>query len=202
MSKIINIDKNKWGPIAWNLIHNFSIKSTDNECMYILIKTFGYLLPCPVCKKHYNYLINDIYKLDKENCTKDYMIKYLYEIHNIINENLEKNIKITFKKSKEIHKKSNNSDYIFFIIMNYSYINYKKISFNDFDKIYNFFICFLKNYPNTKLKKNFKILINSKKFIESDTPLTFAEWFNNCFKKLDYIQKYYDIGKKKIISFI
>ena len=199
MSQVVDIDKNKWGPIAWNLIHNFSIKSKNNDCMYILIKTFGYLLPCPVCRKHYNYLINDIYKLEKENCTKDYMIKYLYEIHNIINENLDKKIKISFKKCKELHKKTYNSDIIFFIVMIYSSINYKKISFNEFDKIYNFFICFLKIYPNNKINQNFKKILKNKKFIDSDTPLTFSKWFHEYFKELDYIKKYYVKGKKNIL---
>ena len=90
MTYIVPISKDIWGSMAWHLIHNFSMNSTDNECMYILIKTFGYILPCPTCKKHYNYLINDIYILEKDGITKKKIIKYLYEIHNIINSNLEK----------------------------------------------------------------------------------------------------------------
>ena len=58
--KIIKIGNEDWGPIAWNLIHNFSIKSKINDSMILMIKTFGYILPCPTCKNHYNYLINDI----------------------------------------------------------------------------------------------------------------------------------------------
>ena len=67
-----------------DFFHNFSLKSNDNECMFTLINTFGYILPCPTCKKHYNYLINDIYVLNKDEMNKKKMIKYLYEIHNII----------------------------------------------------------------------------------------------------------------------
>lgn len=191
MSKLLILDKNKWGPMGWHLIHNFSIKSIDDECMYILIKTFGYILPCPTCKKHYNYLVNEIYKIDKEDASKKYMIRYLYNIHNIINDNLDKNIKITFKESKEINKKTNNQQIIFLVVMIYSNINYKTISFNDFDKIYNFFICFMKNYPSISIRKKFKKILKSKKFIDSDTPLTFKDWFKS-FKKLNYIKNYYE----------
>lgn len=191
MSKILIIDKKKWGPIAWHMIHNFSIKSKNDKCMFILIKTFGYILPCPTCKKHYNYLINDIYKIDEENADKKILIKYLYEIHNLINDNLEKNIKISLKKSIEVNKKINNAKFIFFIIIIYSNLNYKMMSFNDFDKIYNFFICFLKNYPSNNLNIKFDKILKSKKFISSDTPLTFKKWFHENFKNLSYIKEYY-----------
>ena len=105
--------------------------------MLILIKTFGYVLPCPTCKKHYNYLINNIYKLEDEDSSKKVMIKYLYDIHNIINENLDKNIKISLNKAIEINKKINNSKFIYLIVHLYLSINYNNMSFNEFDKVYN-----------------------------------------------------------------
>jgi len=196
---ILELDKYKWGPFGWHLIHNFSIHSNDNECMYILIKTFGYILPCPTCKKHYNYLINDIYKIEKDNCNKKYLIKYLYDIHNIINDNLEKKKKISFQEAKKLHKKTKNEEIIFFIVTVYSNLNYKKLSFFEFDKIYNFFLCFLKNYPSSDLKDKFTSILNSKKFQESDTPLTFRKWFLKDFISLSFINTYFKNCKKNII---
>ena len=200
MSNILTLDKNKWGPLAWHMIHNYSLKSNDNECMFTLIHTFGYILPCPTCKKHYNYLINDIYKLNKENCNKKILINYLVDVHNIINENLDKKLKISYKKSEEINQKTNNAKFIFFIIIIYSNLNYKKMSFFEFDKIYNFFVCFLKNYPSNKIKNDFKNILESKSFKESDTPLTFKKWFFNNFKKIDFINDYYLKYNKIIIN--
>lgn len=200
MSKKILVLKNEiWGPMTWHMIHNFSIKSKNNNCMLILIKTLGYILPCPTCKKHYNYLINDIYKLDEKDSNKNNMIKYLYDVHNIINDNLDKNIKISYNKSIELNKKTNNSKFIFLIVSIYTNINYNNISFNEFDKIYNFLICFLNNYPSKKLNEKFKILLKSEKFKNIDTPLELKKWFINDFKKLDYIDDLYKKHNKKII---
>lgn len=192
MSYIIPIGKDIWGSIAWHFIHNFSIHSSNNEYMYILIQTFGYILPCPVCKKHYNYFINDIYKLDKGTISKKIMIKYLYELHNVINTNLDVNIKISFKEAIKIHDDTKNDDILFFIIMIYSNLNYKIMSFSEFDKIYNFFICFVKNYPDNKIQIKLIKLIDGKEFIESDTPLTFQKWFKLYFKQNTFIKKYYE----------
>ena len=200
MTYIVPISKDVWGSMAWHLIHNFSIHSINDECMYILIKTFGYILPCPTCKKHYNYLINDIYILEKEEISKKKIIKYLYEIHNIINTNLEKKNKISFKKATELHEKTNNNDIICFIIIVYSNFNYSNMSFNEFDKIYNFFQCFMKNYPDKVLNKKFSQILESNHFIKSDTPLTFKKWFLKYFKEDKILKKYYNNTKLKLIS--
>lgn len=191
MTYINVIGKDIWGPIGWHLIHNFSIHSTNDKCMYILIKTFGYILPCPTCKKHYNYLINDIYVLNKDEMNKKKMIKYLYEIHNIINKNLEKKHKLTFKESIEINKKTKNEKIIYLMIIIYSNLNYKDMSFNEFDKIYNFFNCFVNNYPNKIIRKEMKTLIGDKNYNDNNTPISFKNWFIKKFRQNKIIKKYY-----------
>lgn len=203
MSNIINLDNSRWGPLAWHLIHNFSIKSINNENMIIMIKTFGYILPCPTCKKHYNFLINDIYKLNNELNKKE-IIRYLYNIHNIVNENLDKKTKISYKKAIEVNKKTDNDKFLYILNAFYSKLNYKTMSFNEFDKIYNFFVCFLKNYPSKNINIKFKTILNSKIFQDCDTPLTFRKWFVEVFRKLDFIQysytKYNEILAKDILK--
>ena len=190
--KIIKVGNEDWGPIAWNLIHNFSIHSKDNELMIVMIKTFGYILPCPTCKNHYNYLINDIYKLnDDENLNKKYLIKYLYTIHNLVNETLDKNTKISFKESINIHKKTNQSKIIYFIVLIYKNLNYISMSIHDYDKIYCFFISFLNNYPSSELNEKFKIIMNSESFQTIKSPLSFRKWFLKEFMNIDYIDKNY-----------
>ena len=130
------------------------------------------------------------------------MIKYLYDIHNIINDNLDKNIKGSYNKSIELNKKTNNSKFIFLIVSIYTNINYNNISFNEFDKIHNFLICFLNNYPSKKLNEKFKILLKSEKFKNIDTPLELKKWFINDFKKLDYIDDLYKKHNKNYKKFI
>ena len=129
---VISLDNSKWGPLAWHLIHNFTLHSKNNEDMIIMIKTFGYILPCQTCKKHYNYLINDIYIID-ENASKKRIIKYLYEIHNLINSTLEKK-KFNFNKALEVNEKIDNDKFIYLFIIFYSKLPYINMSFHDFDK--------------------------------------------------------------------
>ena len=198
MTIIIPTDKKMWGPLAWHLIHNFSIKSTNNECMFILIKTFGYILPCPTCKKHYNYLISDIYELKKKN--KNIMIKYLYEIHNIINQNLNKNHNLTYNEVLDKQKKTNNEKIIFFFVISYSNLNYIDMSFTEFDKIYNFFYCFIKNYPDKKIRNIFENILNNNSLDICQTPLSFKKWFINDFKEIKEIKENYNSYKIKILE--
>ena len=196
--KIINVGNEDWGPLAWNFIHNYSIHSKNNELMIVMIKTFGYILPCPTCKSHYNFIINDIYKLNEiiekdknKNKTKKYLIKYLYTIHNLVNETLDKNNKISLKEAIEIHKKINHSKLIYFIVLIYKNLNYNSMSINDYDKIYNFFISFLNNYPSNEINEKFRNIIHSESFQNIKSPLSFRKWFLKDFITLDYIHKHY-----------
>ena len=84
--------------------------------------------------------------------------------------------------------------------MIYSNFNYSNMSFNEFDKIYNFFLCFMKNYPDKVLNKKFTKMLDSEQFIKSDTPLTFKKWFLKYFKEDKILKKYYNNTKLKLIS--
>lgn len=195
---VISLDNSKWGPLAWHLIHNFTIKSKSNVDMIIMIKTFGYILPCETCKKHYNYLINDIYILD-DNFNKKKIIKYLYEIHNLINSTLEKK-NISFKKALEVNEKTENHKFIYLLIIFYSKLPYLTMSFLEFDRIYNFFVSYLKNYPSKSIQNKFKIILESNSFQKAETPLTFRKWFIDEFRKIDFIQESYKKYNKILIK--
>ena len=99
MKNSILIGKDKWGPIAWNIYHSFSINFLKKyaDDYLIFINTFGYILPCETCKSHYNYVINDIYKIDDIEINKNNIIKYTYNIHKLVNELLNKK-NISLKK--------------------------------------------------------------------------------------------------------
>jgi len=187
MNKNILLGKEKWGPIAWNLIHHFSICSKNNKCMKIMILTFGYIIPCPSCKKHYHFLINSILPLNEDNYSKEYLIRYLFNIHNIINEDLHKK-KISFKKAIEINSKMNNQEILLFIKIIYQNFDYNKMSCDEFDKIYNFFICFIKLYPNKKINLILNKEINSIQFKKATIPSTFKKWIFNTFSNLKIIK--------------
>ena len=194
------MSKEVWGPKAWHLIHTFSIHSKDNECLYTMIQTFGYILPCEVCKKHYNYLINDIYYLNENKITQKMMIQYLIDIHNMINNDLDKKVKLSYKKAIQLQEKTQDDNILFLIKSIYKHLDYQHMSFNEFDKIYNFFVCFVKDYPTKKIRIKLNELINQKEFEDANTPMSFKKWFIKYYCTMTFVNNikqdsFFDIKK-------
>lgn len=196
MKNSILIGKDKWGPIAWNIYHSFSINFLKKyaDDYLIFINTFGYILPCETCKSHYNYVINDIYKIDDIEINKNNIIKYTYNIHKLVNELLNKK-NISLKKAILLNKDIHINNSLFLIKTIYSNFDYKKMSFFLFDKIFNFFIVFCKLYPQKEIRKKFKKLINSEKFKDINSPNQFIEWYKSNFLKLNIIKESKEIKK-------
>ena len=190
MKNIILIGKDKWGPTAWNIYHSFSINFLKkySDDYIIFINTFGYVLPCETCKSHYNYVINDIYKIDDTEINKNNIIKYTYNIHKLVNELLNKK-NISLKKAILLNKDIHINNSLFLIKTIYSNFDYKKMSFFLFDKIFNFFIVFCKLYPQKEIRKKLQKLISSEKFNDINSPNQFFEWYKYNFLKLNIIKE-------------
>jgi len=185
----IFIGKDKWGPIAWNILHSFSInnnkKISENKKhdYYIFYTTFVFIIPCLICSTHYEEIVMYINPLEEEKINRNYIKKWVYNTHNIINELLYKK-NYPFKKGIEENKLINNSNAIYFIKIVYSNFDYEKMSYYKFDQIYNFFVCFCILYPDLEKRKNYKKLVNTKEFKKIKTPLEFKRWFSENKKKL------------------
>ena len=190
MKNNILIGKDKWGPVAWNIYHSFSINFIKEykEDYIIFINTFGYILPCETCKSHYNYIISDIYKIDDIKITKNNLSKYTYKIHKVVNYTLEKK-NISYKKSLKINENININNSLFLIKIIYKNLNYNKMSFFLYDKIFNFFITFCKLYPDEKIRNILTKLINTEKFNNINSPNQFLEWFELVFLEKSIIKK-------------
>ena len=110
------------------------------------------------------------------------MIKWVFDLHNIVNKNLKKNI---YNLDDCISNNINvNNKKIFFFINNiFLHNDYKNISMYKYEQYYNFFVSFCKIYPDKNIKKILKKLISSKDFKDIETPLEFEKWFINNYKK-------------------
>ena len=178
-----NISRNIWGPIAWNLLHSFSInnniKMNDSKKhnYYIFYTTFSYILPCIICSEHYAHIINSTLLLEEDKIKISYLKRWIYKIHNIINKKLKKN-KYSYKNLLRDHLEIKTKDVFFFIINVYKSFDYKNMCFYEYDKIYNFFLNFCLLYPDKNIKDVLKKLINKKDFISISTPLEFSKWFD------------------------
>ena len=88
------IHKDDWGNSTWFIIHVSALYATGN--MYdifdnykAMLSCLQYILPCPKCKQH---LINNLSLIDIDNCAsnKVALFKCSWELHNIVNESLNK----------------------------------------------------------------------------------------------------------------
>ena len=74
------------------------------------------------------------------------------------------------------------------------------MSFNEFDKIYNFFVCFVKDYPTKKIRIKLNELINQKEFEDANTPMSFKKWFIKYYCTMTFVNNikqdsFFDIKK-------
>jgi hypothetical protein len=174
--------KTKWGPIAWNMLHSFSINNNfkisnkNKHSYYIFYTAFIYIIPCLECSEHYSDIIYNKNILDEEKINRIYLIKWLCDVHNYTNKLLKKK-HIKYIDCIECHKDIKNKEIFLFIETIYKNFNYDTISLYKFDQIYNFFINFCLLYPDIKIKKDLKKFIKLKNFYKIETPKDFEKWF-------------------------
>ena len=158
-----------WGPKAWNLLHSFSINENKKISVrkrhnyYIFYTSFIYILPCDICREHYSDIIYNIEPLIEEKISRKYLIKWVFDVHNIVNDLLDKP-QFPYKKFSKDVNKDVNKDIYFILHSIYLKFDYVQMSLYNFDQIYNFFINFCILYPISSIRKNLKKIIKSKKF--------------------------------------
>lgn len=174
--------KKIWGPKAWHLLHIFSINNKKKISKkkinnYILFyNSFTYLIPCELCKSHYEVIINDINPLIEYNITRKYLIKWTYDVHNLVNHIIKKK-KYSYQNFLNNLPKINHNDIFFTLHVIYLNIDYDTISLYTYDQIYIFFINFCILYPEKERRKRLKNIIKKNNFKNINTPKEFIIWF-------------------------
>jgi hypothetical protein len=185
----MNLGSKIWGPKAWHLLHAFSsnyISNDKSHNYYLFYITFIYILPCVICSEHYAEILYNENILDEEKIDKEYINRWVFDTHNLVNKKLKKNI-YDYEYYKNNFKVINHND-IFFIfkyfILN---IDFKNISLYKFDQIINFVINFYQLYPNKKKRIMLKKFFKKENFNNISTPNEFIKWFKININKLEEI---------------
>ena len=82
-----------WGPILWNTMHIISLgypeepDNTTQQAAASFYRSLSSLIPCPICREHYTKLIRVIPPATE---SKDALIKWVFTIHNQVNNELGK----------------------------------------------------------------------------------------------------------------
>ncbi len=81
------MDTTYWGPSGWKLLHSitFSYEEKLKNQYYDFFYVIAFLLPCKFCRKSYSeYITNDPIDVS----SKEALTKWLWRIHNKVNEKL------------------------------------------------------------------------------------------------------------------
>jgi hypothetical protein len=129
-----------WGPKLWGVIHYFSVnnnlKIPDNlkHNYYIFYTSLMHIIPCIVCKDHYGEIIYSLNKLEELNITRNYLKKWTFNTHNIVNELLNKEI-FLYKNFIEKYKTVNNEDIYYILYYVYKDFDYENMSLFKYDQM-------------------------------------------------------------------
>ena len=80
------MDTRYWGPSGWRLLHLISFANTAKPSVCEFMNTLPYILPCKYCRKSLSEYMTD----DPVECNKKQLPKWLWRIHNDVNEKLRK----------------------------------------------------------------------------------------------------------------
>lgn len=204
--KYKTIDRNIWGPFVWYMMHRFSdnipinnkhkkkktneiISEEEKELYHIFYMNIYSILPCQVCRLHYNDIIYE-HPVLQDKITRTYLKQWVFKIHNIVNKQLGKEDYKYYKLTNDLKEKINNKKIISFI--NNYFINLpQRLSVIDLDRLYNFFIAFCKLYPDKKIRAVLTKQIDTKEFENIQTTRDLQHW---------YIKQHHHWNTKEILS--
>lgn len=182
MTNNILVGPEKWGPLAWHLLHSYSISGNKKilelniQRYYIFYTSFIQIITCKICSTHYDEIIKYIIPLDKNKISRNYLKHWVFEIHNLINEYLNKK-SFQYKKCIQYHSNIIHKDIFFFINTVYLNFEYNTMSIYEFDNIHQFFINFCYLYPDRIIKNKLTKYISTKKFKNIYSPIEFKKWY-------------------------
>lgn len=175
------MDKKIWGPYAWHLLHRVSIQNNkkiniNNKIYYFIFYTsFLYILPCNICKSHYDDILSFLNILDENKISRKYIIKWVHNTHNHVNLFLKKP---KYKLINTINNYQHTDNHIIFIFLNGVFENLDdNLPIIDFDQIYNFFISLAHIYPDYKIRKLLIKLISTNDYSNINSPNSFKKWY-------------------------
>ena len=180
------IKANIWGQWCWHLMHTISTQDNkeilnENKLCYKKIYTLlGYILPCSICTKHYNEILekNPII-LNKLN--RKYIIKWVIKIHNCVNKKIGKNT-VHAKDYMNSHHRVDNITNFKFLNAVYKDLN-KNLSLNEVNNYKTFIKCLAQIYPNKRYQELLLKITNTNKFNNISTGKELVSWYTNNYKK-------------------
>jgi len=97
-----------WGPAMWLFLHTTSFNypvnpsESDKKYYYKFFKNLENILPCRYCRENYSENIKKVHKLNYDVMkNRETLSKWVYELHEIINERLGKKSGLTYEEVRD-----------------------------------------------------------------------------------------------------
>jgi hypothetical protein len=118
----------EWQPITWIFFHSLSLEYDDSYKEYYLkfFETFKTIIPCKICRNHYNENIDkDEFNL-ANNINKDRIFNWTIDLHNNVNKMHKKKI-WSYDEAKLYYTKNKlNNNMLKYLIYSYIKTNFRK----------------------------------------------------------------------------
>ena len=100
------MDSKVWGPHAWIFLHSVTMSYPENptdrdkQNVYDFFQSLGNVIPCPVCKKHYQI---NLEQTPIKNNSRNELTYWLFDFHNKVNKSLDRK-ELSFDEFIKIYK--------------------------------------------------------------------------------------------------
>jgi len=117
-----------WQPLTWNIFHILSLNynETYRDHYISFFEAFRVIIPCSICRNHYNSNINKNDLSLENNINKDRIFNWTIDLHNLVNKKNHKKV-WSYDEAKNYYTniQFNNK---FFKLLIYEYVksNFKK----------------------------------------------------------------------------
>ena len=92
---MIGMAPSVWGPVFWTTMHIVTLGYSPNptkeekEAVIQFFRSLEFVIPCPICRAHYSKFLKDD-PVENHVGSRDALIKWLFDVHNNVNMQLNK----------------------------------------------------------------------------------------------------------------
>lgn len=96
-----------WGPPMWHTLHTISFNypvspSKEQKAQYLFyFKSLENILPCKYCRDNYKKNLEVLPLNSEVMANRNNLSRWLYNMHNLVNNNLEKPIVLTYEQVRD-----------------------------------------------------------------------------------------------------
>lgn len=99
-----------WGPALWHSLHtisfNYPVNPSDEQKKqyYNFFKSLQHVLPCRYCRENYTLNLEKLPLTIESLKNRESLSRWLYEMHELINKNLDKNSGLTYEDVRNTYE--------------------------------------------------------------------------------------------------